>query len=170
MRQKILAAVCAGALLSGQPWAFAQERIYRCGNEYTNNQALAKQRNCQVIEGGHVTVIHNQSPGLTGGNTASASKSAQSPSPNRAVKVEAGQQKARDSDARSILQAELTKAQERLGALRLEFNEGNPTKTALELRNPQVFNERLEQLKASITRQESDVTGIQRELERHPGG
>ena len=86
------------------------------------------------------------------------------------VQVDPSQQKARDSDARAILQAELVKAQEKLKALKAEYNDGYPTKSALELRNSQVYNERLESLKASIARQESDIAGIQRELARHFGG
>lgn len=145
----------------------AQERIYRCGNEYTNSAVVAKQRNCQVIEGGHVTVVHSGSTSTASKSSGSEAKPANNP---RAVQVDPGQQKARDNDARAILQAELQKAQEKLSAMKAEFNGGNPTKSALELRNPQVFSERLDALKASIARQESDVAGIQRELVRHTGG
>lgn len=150
--------------------AMAQERIYRCGNEYTNSAAVAKQRNCQVMEGGHVTVVHTDG-GSAGTSSAKAASSVPKPAAsNRAVQVDPNQQKARDNDARAILQAELKKAQDKLNALKAEFNDGNPTKSALELRNPQVFNERLEALKANIARQEADVVGIQRELSRHSGG
>lgn len=147
--------------------AWSQEKIYRCGNEYTNSAVLAKQRNCQVVEGGHVTVVHG------GGGNASSKKSANDgkpPSSTRSVPVNAGEQKVRGNEARAILQAELQKAQDKLNVLKAEFNDGNPNKSALELRNPQVFNERLESLKANIARQESDVAGIQRELSRHTGG
>ena len=37
--------------------ALAQDRIYRCGNEYTNNATQAKERGCKLVEGGNVTVI-----------------------------------------------------------------------------------------------------------------
>ena len=146
--------------------AMAQDQIYRCGNEYTNNATIAEQRNCQVVEGGHVTVVHTDSP--RSGSKPSASADSK-PSPNRAAKVDPVQQESRDSDARSILQAELERAQQRLQALQEEYNGGNPVKTALELRNPQVYMERLEALKANIARQEADIAGIQRELSRHKG-
>lgn len=155
----------AGAVLP--TLGLAQERIYRCGNEYTNSASLAKQRNCQVVQGGHVTVVHSGGGKSAPKTGSSEVKPASSP---RGSQVDPGQQKARDNDARAILQAELVKAQDKLRALQAEFNEGNPTKSALELRNPQVFNERLDALKASIARQESDVAGIQRELARHTGG
>lgn len=158
-------------LVVGSTWSsvvVAQERIYRCGNEYTNNAAVAKQRNCQVVDGGHVTVVHTN-----GGSTAAKSSSSDgkpTAAANRAVKVDAGQQKARDSDAKAILQEELSKAKSKLSDLKAEYNDGNPTKTALELRNPQAFFERVEALKANIARQEADVAGIERELARHTGG
>ncbi len=85
-------------------------------------------------------------------------------------RVDANQQKARDNDARAILQGELEQYRKSSARWQAEYNGGNPTKTALELRNPQVFNERLEALKANIARQEADVAGIQRELARHNGG
>jgi predicted lipid-binding transport protein (Tim44 family) len=151
-----------------QVTAWSQERIYRCGNEYTNSAAMAKQRNCQVVDGGHVTVVHTG--GVQGGVAKTSPSEAKSSASSRGVQVDAGQQKTRDNDARAILQAELQKAQDKLQALKQEFNDGNPNKSALELRNPQVFNERLEALKAQIARQETDVAGIQRELSRHTGG
>jgi len=35
----------------------AQDRIYRCGNEYTNDATLAQERGCRRVEGGNVTVL-----------------------------------------------------------------------------------------------------------------
>lgn len=169
MKQKIVLASCCLAVGIGVSSAMAQDRIYRCdNNEYTNSAAIAKQRNCQVVEGGHVTVV----------NTGAAKPAAKPPSAassrpaasNRAAQVTSEQQQSRDNDARAILQSELSKAQEKLTALKAEYNNGNPVKSALELRNPQVFNERFEALKASITRQEADVAGIERELSRLSGG
>ena len=170
MKQLIGATACWLACAAALPAVQAQERIYRCGNEYTNSAAIAKQRNCQVVEGGHVTVVHTRPAPATPAGTGEGKASTPAPAGARAVQVDPSQQKARDSDARAILQAELVKAQEKLKALKAEYNDGYPTKSALELRNAQVYNERLESLKASIARQESDIAGIQRELARHSGG
>lgn len=46
--------------------AFAQDRIYRCGNEYTNNATQAKERGCKLVEGGNVTVIQGSRPRAAG--------------------------------------------------------------------------------------------------------
>ncbi|EXU78987.1 signal peptide protein [Comamonas aquatica DA1877] len=170
MKQLIGATACWLACVAVLPAAQAQERIYRCGNEYTNSAAIAKQRNCQVVEGGHVTVVHTRPASAPPAGTGEGKASTPAPTAARAVQVDPSQQKARDSDARAILQSELVKAQEKLKALKAEYNDGYPTKSALELRNSQVYNERLESLKASIARQESDIAGIQRELARHSGG
>ena len=171
LKMQLSIRAAAGLVVGCVAWTAvqAQERIYRCGNEYTNNAATAKQRNCQVVDGAHVTIVH-RSPAPASAAATNSSNSASSSRPAGAVQVTSEQQKARDNDARAILQAELSKAQEKLDALRAEYNDGNPVKSALELRNPQVYGERLESLKANIARQESDVAGIQREIARLPGG
>ncbi|RGE42370.1 hypothetical protein DZC30_17250 [Comamonas testosteroni] len=155
--------------------AWSQDVIYRCGNEYTNNVAQAKAKGCKPVDGSGVTVIHGTRPsGAASGNSGSTSAAPKpvkpavasgSPAP---VRSDNAAQKARDSDARAILQAELNKAQAKLNALRAEYNDGNPVRTALELRNPQGYPERVEKLKADLARQESDVAGIRRELDRLP--
>ena len=150
--------------------AWSQDVIYRCGNEYTNNASQAKAKGCKPVDGGHVTVIHGggKPAAASGGSQAprgTAAPAAGSPAP---AKVNSSAQRARDSDARTILESELARAQEKLTQLRQEYNDGNPQRTALELRNPQGYLERVEQLKSSISRQEGDVAGIRRELDRLP--
>ena len=167
MKKTLVALFTAVVLL---PTAWSQDRIYRCGNEYTNNANDAKQRGCKVVEGGNVTVLQGSSPrpsGGGGGSTASRpSTPAASSSPSGAPKVDNADQKARDSDARAILEAELRKAQNRHEELKKEYNDGFPQKSALEMRNPQGYAERTADIKASMTRAEADVEGINRELSR----
>jgi hypothetical protein len=80
--------------------------------------------------------------------------------------VNDSEQRARDSDARAILEAELRKAEARRAELLKEYNDGAPVRNALDLRNPQVYMERTAELKASVARSESDLAGIRRELAR----
>ncbi|BEU97382.1 DUF4124 domain-containing protein [Acidovorax sp. DW039] len=152
--------------------SLAQDRIYRCGNEYTNNATQAKERGCKMVEGGNVTVIQGSRPaggGSGGGGGASgSSSSASSASPPGAPKVSNNDQKARDSDARAILEAELRKAETKHAELVKEYNGGAPERNALDLRNPQRYMERTAELKAAIGRSESDIAGIKRELSRLP--
>lgn len=156
--------LCAAAV----PSAGAQDRIYRCGNEYTNNAQQAKERGCKLVEGGNVTVVQGSRPG--GGAAApAASGSVASPaSPPSAPRVTTSDQKARDSDTRAILESELRKAEARHAELVKEYNNGAPERNALDLRNPQRYMERTAELKASVARSESDIAGIKREIARLP--
>ena len=152
--------------------AFAQDRIYRCGNEYTNNATQAKERGCKLVEGGNVTVIQGSRPSggggaaSGGGASAASSSSATSASPAGAPRVTNNDQRARDSDARAILETELRKAEARHAELVKEYNGGQPERNALDLRNPQRYMERTAELKASVARSERDIAGIKRELSR----
>jgi hypothetical protein len=42
--------------------AQAQDRIYRCGNEYTNTVPQGHEKGCKLVEGGNVTVVQGQRP------------------------------------------------------------------------------------------------------------
>jgi hypothetical protein len=83
--------------------------------------------------------------------------------------VDAGEQKARDSDARAILESELKKAETRHAELLKEFNNGEPDKLGPETRNHQKYLDRVAELKASIERNEKDIAGLKRELGRSGG-
>lgn len=146
------------------PAAWSQSVIYRCGNEYTNNASQAKERGCKPVEGGHVTVIHGGAPPAATPAPAAAAPRGNAP----AASSSSSAQRARDSDARAILQGELAKSQERLAQLELEYNNGTPQRSALELRNPQGYIERTAELKAQIARTTSDIAGLRRELARLP--
>lgn len=144
------------------PAAWSQDRIYRCGNEYTNNASQAKEGNCKLVEGGNVTVLQGPRPAAAAVRNAPAATS----SPPSAPRVANNDQRARDADARAILESELRKAEARLADVKTEYNDGAPQRNALELRNPQIYMERTADLKARLARAESDVAGIRRELGR----
>ncbi|MCD2513719.1 hypothetical protein [Comamonas endophytica] len=147
------------------PLAWSQSTIYRCGNEYTNNANRAKELGCKAVDGGHVTVIH----GGPRPAAAAASPAVAARSPAPAPRADSSAQRARDSDARAILNGELARSQERMAQLELEYNNGYPERTALELRNPQAHIDRTASLKAQIARYQSDIAGLRREIARLPG-
>jgi len=97
--------------------------------------------------------------------TKSAAASTGSPGGQR---VDAGEQKSRDSDARQILESELKKAEARHAELLKEYNNGEPEKRGDEAKNYQKYLDRVAELKASLARNESDIAGIRRELGRVP--
>ncbi len=152
--------------------SFAQSPIYRCGNEYTNNPVNAQARGCRLVEGGNLTIVEGLRPAAPAGD-AKAAPGAGNGSPPRAggarnggERVDNAEQRARDSDARLILETELKRAEERLADLREEYNNGKPERLASERSNPQRYEERVQDLKTRIERAESDVAGIRREIGR----
>ncbi|MDP2073463.1 hypothetical protein [Hydrogenophaga sp.] len=153
--------VAAAVMLCSLP-AQAQERIYRCGNEYTNNAQVAKSRNCTPMEGGNITIVEGTKPAPAARSTTSAAPR------NSNDRVDPAAQRARDSDAKAILETELRKAQERLAQARKEYANGEPEKQGIESRNYQRYLDRVAELKAAVTRAENDVAGLQRELGRLP--
>jgi hypothetical protein len=166
-------ALALGGLAAGT--ASAQDRIYRCGNEYTNNAALAKDRGCKLMEGGNVTVVQGVRPnGGTAAPSANPAEGARTVTAPSAAAVRSepavSDQRARDADARAILDGELRRAQQRQAELRREYNDGEPEKLGPETRNYQKYLDRVADLKAQLIRNENDIAGIQREIARIPGG
>ena len=147
----------------------AVAQIYRCvgadGNstEYINNAKDAQQRGCKTMQGGNVTMVQG-APAQRAPVVRIAS--AGSPSGNRTDG--SPDQKARDSDSRSILQSELKKAESKLAEQQKEFNNGEPEKQGIEGRNYQRYLDRVADLKDGITRNQSDIAGLKREINRLP--
>ena len=164
----ILSVAAAATLLATAAPALAQDRIYRCGNEYTNSSASAKQRDCKLVEGGNVTVIQGTRPaaapqasgGGGGGNVVTA--------PPSAPRIDTGEQRARDSDARAILEGELRRAEARQADLLREYGNGTPDRLPNETPDSQKYRDRVAELKASIARNDGDIAGIKREIARLP--
>ena len=148
--------------------ALAQDRIYRCGNEYTNDAANAKQRGCKVVEGGNVTVVEGRRPATASTSGGGSSSSSGSSSPAGSPKVDTNDQRSRDSDARGILDQELKKAETRQSDLLKDYKNGEPDKIGGEAQNYQKYQDRVAEMKANIARNESDIAGIRRELGRLP--
>ncbi|HXE48359.1 MAG TPA: hypothetical protein VN663_08310 [Ramlibacter sp.] len=159
MKYAVLIPLAIAALATN---SIAQSRIYRCGNTYTNNVAEAQAKGCKLMEGGNVTVVEGTRVNSAAVRVATAPQSAASPG----QRVDADSQRARDGDARLILEAELKKAEGRLSDLVKEYNNGEPEKLGPEHRNQQKYLDRVAELKAGIARTENDIAGIKRELGR----
>jgi len=134
--------------------------VYRCpGNPvlYTDTLSAkeAKDKGCRTLEGAPITVIQSVKP------------RAGTPVPNsrgsEGSRVEANEQKARDTDARRILESELKKEEDALAALQKEYNAGQPERNGDE-KNYQKYQDRVAEMKASIARKESDIAALKREL------
>ncbi len=134
----------------------AQDRIYRCGNEYTNTVARERLGECVLISGANVTVVPALKPPAWSG----VSDTAQGKPMN---------QRAKDMDARTILESELRKARARKLELSAEFNQGEPEKLGSETRNNQKYLDRVADIKAKIQSNDADIASISRELVRVNG-
>ncbi|WP_302174610.1 hypothetical protein [uncultured Hydrogenophaga sp.] len=164
-RLACLAMLCSVAQLP----ALAQDRIYRCGNEYTNNAQVAKSRGCTVIDGGNITVIEGPKPATPAPSRPAASQGSGTSERSSGERIDSASQRARDSDARAILESELRRAEARLNEARTAYANGAPEKQGIEGRNHQRYLDRVAELKAALTRAENDVAGLQRELARLGG-
>jgi hypothetical protein len=177
LRLTLVAALAAGAAAS----ASAQERpVYRCpGNLYTDQYSAkeAAELGCKTLDGAPVTVVQSpvRRPPASGGGggegpaarPAGGGSAAPAVRASGEMRVDPAQQRARDSDARRILESELAKEEERLAALRKDFNNGEPERRGDE-RNYARYQERVAEMKASIARKEADIAALKRELAKLP--
>jgi predicted RNase H-like nuclease (RuvC/YqgF family) len=81
-------------------------------------------------------------------------------------KVDQNEQRARDADARRILEAELKREQDNLAGLKQEYNNGQPERRGDE-RNFAKYQERVDSLKNAIARKEADIEALKREIAKH---
>jgi hypothetical protein len=164
-RSCLPASLVVFALLQAAVPAQAEDRpVYRCpGNQYTDQISAreAQERGCKTLEGATVTVIQGpRRPAPRASGTGEAGTGAKG---DGTAKVDAAEQRARDSDARRILEAELRKEEGRLAALQRDFAGGNPERRGDE-RNFAIYQERVAEMKAAIARKEADIAAIKREL------
>ena len=89
--------------------------------------------------------------------------------PSGGTRTDVGpEQRARDSDSRTILESELKKAELKLVEQQKDYNNGEPEKQGIEGRNYQRYLDRVAELKDGIARNQSDIAGIKREISRLP--
>ena len=155
---------CLAALSLGASAAsFAQADVtYKCPNHvYSNTIGAkeAKEKGCTVLDNAPVTVIQAQKPRGTPVPSASGPASA---------RVDPAEQRARDSDARRILEAELKREEDRLAQMKTEYNNGQPDRIGPENKNFQKYLDRVADMKTAIARKEGDVAALKREIAKYP--
>jgi len=178
--QRTLRTALAVALVVSAAAVAAQDRpVYRCpGNLYTDQYSAkeAAELGCKTLDGAPVTVVQSPvrrptSGGSSGGGEGSGPKTASGAAPavraSGEMRVDPAQQRARDSDARRILEAELRKEEERLAALQKDYNNGEPERRGDE-RNYARYQERVAEMKSAIARKEADIAALKRELTKLP--
>jgi hypothetical protein len=163
--------VCAVAVLAGAAGAAAAASpadtvdstvLYRCpGNDYRNTITAreAEKMGCRKVEGAPVTVIQSSRPRASTATTAATTASG--------VKVDPVAQRARDSDARRILESELKSEETKLAAMEKEFNGGQPERLGDE-KNYQKYLDRVAEMRSAIERKQIDIAALRREIQKLP--
>lgn len=138
--------------------------MYRCpGNEYNNTLSArdAQAKGCKTLEGAPITVIQATKPRPVPSTTALDM------SGGGGARVDPAAQRARDSDARRILEGELKREEDRLAGMKADYNDGRPERQGNE-KNYQKYIDRVADMKAAIARKEGDVSALKRELAKQP--
>ena len=136
--------------------------MYRCpGNDYKNTISAkeAERLGCKRIEGAPVTVIQMTRPRAVHPVPAASGGSA--------VRVDPVAQRARDTDARRILEGELRNEEGKLEAMEKEFNGGQPERHGDE-KNFQKYLDRVADMRAAIERKKIDIGALRREIQKLP--
>ena len=152
---------CGSASAADSASAVEGSVMYRCpGNDYKNTISAkeADKLGCHRIEGAPITVIQTSKP--RGGSVPSVSGAA-------SARVDPAAQRARDSDARRILENELKTEEDRLAALKKDYNNGQPERQGDE-KNYQKYLDRVGDMSAAITRKEADIAALKREIAKLP--
>jgi hypothetical protein len=137
--------------------------MYRCpGNDYKNtiNAKEAEKLGCKRIEGAPVTIIQMTKPRASANAVPAASG-------GNSVRVDPVAQRARDSDARRILEGELRSEQEKLAVMQKDFNNGQPERQGDE-KNFQKYLDRVSDMRAAIARKQTDIAALEREIRKLP--
>jgi hypothetical protein len=164
-------ALCCTAFVAAP--ALAQEKpVYRCPGPpvlYTDSVSPqeARDRNCRSIEGTPISIVQGSKPrpvaSVAGGTTTASNPAA----PGAGTRIDPADQRARDTDAKRILADELKREEDKLAAMRKDFNNGEPERAGDE-RNFQKYQDRVAEMKAAVARKEADVAAIKRELAKLP--
>lgn len=157
-----LAALAWLGVVSTQAQAAGSTSVYRCpGHPVLYTDAIstkeAKEKGCKLLEGEPVTVIQGFKPRAA----------ANVPERAASARVDPADQRARDSDARRILEDELKREDERLASMKADFNNGQPGREPGENNNLK-YSARVATMKTAIERKEGDIAALKRELAKHP--
>ncbi len=141
----------------------ADAQIFRCDSpDGTPLFQNAPGKNCRALDLPPLNTV--PAPRLPAGAAPRAAAGASAVTPAAFPRVDPALQRGRDSDRRRILEDELGREQSKLSGLRKEFNGGEPERLGDE-RNYQKYLDRVERLKQDLTRSESNVASLRRELE-----
>jgi hypothetical protein len=175
MRKLLIPAALAGCLVAClvAPVTTAQAQIYRCQSpDGTPLFQNAPGKNCKVMALPSLTTIPSvkipaagrASSAANPATTTTTNTTTASAAPADFPRVDVSAQRSRDSDRKRILQDELNRERSRLDDMLAEYNGGAPAWPESQ-RGQQKYLDRVERLKDDITRSETNVASLRRELE-----
>jgi len=147
----------------------AEGEIYKCVNangtvEFKNTGPV---KDCKKMELEGISVI--PAPAKHSGSVQTTSlKSSSTTSPSDYPRIDSSTQKARDNDRRQILIDEMKSEQDKLDALKKDYNNGQPERQGNEA-NYAKYQERVTAMRDDIARTEKNIEALQRELKRESG-
>jgi hypothetical protein len=161
------AAVLALAAGLAHPGARADSTVYKCVDrsghvEFTD----VNKPGCKPLDlPGYVPAPRAPVPAPAVSMHQGAGRPASSPaaSPAGFPRVDSATQRARDDDRREILDDELNAEQQKLAALRRDFNNGEPERQGNE-KNYAKYQERVAQMRDDISRSEKNIEALKREI------
>jgi hypothetical protein len=167
MRQSSVAALLVLAAGLAGPSAHAESTVYKCVKDghvlYTDSNSGS----CTVIDTGNAGAISAPAPASRAPAVSmrQGARPAASPvaSPSNFPRVDGATQRARDDDRRAILDDELRAEEQKLAALRRDFNNGEPERQGGE-KNYAKYQARVAQMRDDISRSEKNVEALRREI------
>jgi hypothetical protein len=138
--------------------------LYRCpGNDYRNTISAreAEKLGCRKVEGAPVTIIQTTRPRSAGASVPSTAAAASG------IRVDPVAQRARDTDARRILEGELKSEEGKLAVMEKDYNGGQPERQGDE-KNFQKYLDRVAEMRAAIARKQTDIAALRREIQKLP--
>jgi hypothetical protein len=138
---------------------YAESDVYLCigengSKEYKNTGST---KGCKKVDLPGLTLIPAPAKRQVSASQKSSSASANFP------KVDAGTQKVRDNDRKQILQDEMKSEQDKLAALKKDYNNGEPERQGDE-RNYAKYQGRVSTMQEDISRVEKNIEALQQEL------
>jgi len=167
MKRQLFALV---ALMGAIGFAYADGEIYKCVNangtvEFKNTGPV---KDCKKLDIEGISVSPAPAKHNSGTVQTASLKSTSSTSPSDFPRVDSGTQKARDNDRRQILMDEMKNEQDKLAALKKDYNNGEPERQGNEA-NYAKYQERVTAMRDDIARTEKNIEALQRELKRESG-
>ncbi|MEN9473036.1 MAG: hypothetical protein RLZZ495_1125 [Pseudomonadota bacterium] len=171
MDMQFIAIPLAWVIASSLNPAMAQERVYRCGNKFSNTltPAQAQEQKCTLFTGSDKFTVVPAYPNPHRVNPAA------NPTPARAnvppadtphAAKAAADQRVKNDRLRADLQAKLKKAKAEHSNLLQQYNGGKPEKQLEEIFSRSAYDDRVANIKMALDQKKAEINEIEGKLKR----